>query len=299
MNKKKIIKLESILKSNREKIINILITYESYETALYEINNSINFLENLKYDKELDAIKVEYSSIFLPINLPLYSLMLFVIIPCIISQEVFLRLPKLTNEILLKLYKILQIKKIFPNLLILEMERALFLEKYVRQSNVIIFTGKYENAIEIKNRCSSHSLFLFSGTGINPILITRSANINLAVKKTITMRIFNSGQDCAAPNIILVHNQIKNKFIQKLILGLKNISIGDYKKQKNRIGKLIDVNDLLFIGKIFKRFKEKIIYGGICDYAKSIIYPTVIVDLLKNKDINFIEFFSPIFYILI
>jgi len=80
------------LNSNRSQIVNLLLSYESLETAQDEINRSIKALRAIKREmKYLCNSGVNYISSFFPINLPLYSLVLFGIIPSFIAKKIYIR----------------------------------------------------------------------------------------------------------------------------------------------------------------------------------------------------------------
>ena len=111
------------------------------------------------------------------------------------------------------------------------------------------------------------------------------------------MRVFNSGQDCAGPDAILVDEKILSIFLEKLFKLLDKIKVGNYKNRNVRIGKFIDQERIPSIEKLFNRFKKSIVYGGKIDHKNLITYPTVILNNLKNNQFKYIEFFAPIFNI--
>jgi len=292
----KAIYLADEINFNQEKIIDILLDYESYETALDEIKRSLKCLREIQKIKTcFRNEQVETISTFFPVNLPLYSLILFAVVPGFLGRKIFVRPPILMREALKRICKLLEINQIFPGIMIVETEKHIFLQGYVSTSDVVLFTGRYHNAIEVK-KCCPDALFIYNGVGVNPILITPTANLKLAIKKTIEARTFNSGQDCAGPDTILVHSKVINKFLQGLITELKKIEIGDYHDKKVRIGRIIDPSQLDFVSKIFTKYRRHIIYGGSIDFKNSVIFPTIILTTLKEIQ-NYTEFFSPVFFI--
>lgn len=291
-------KLRKLIQNNKKIIIDILTKYESYETAINEIKQSLKCLENISSElKYLSYKKVQSISVFFPINLPLYSFILFGVMPGFMSDKITIRASKYNEEVLKRIIKTLKINTLFKNIKIVEDKRKNFMKKYVSNSEVIIFTGKYENILKIKRKFKSH-LIIYSGLAVNPIIVTPSAELKSAVNKIISARIFNSGQDCAGPDTILVHSKIKKRFLEILIKNLSKVKIGEYYNKKVRIGKTIDPKAPLFIQKIFKENKKDIIYGGKVNTKKNIIFPTIIVKSIKDKQ-NYTEFFSPIFFVTI
>ncbi len=293
-NKKK--KLLYLIKNKKRELINVLLNYESYETTRSEINNSIKTLNNLdKEIKYISSIECNSISVFLPINLPLYSFVLYSIVPAFMSKNVFVRIPDLLSKTLDDIFNVLDIEKLFPNIKIIKKNKTVFVEAFASISDVVIFTGKYKNANIVKEKCKN-SLFLYNGAGVNPFVITKNANVGLSVKKLIKVRIFNSGQDCAAPNVIFINQKIYQKFIDRLYSSLDKIKIGLYKDKKVRVGKLINYCQIPLISNFFYNNKEEIKYGGIINFKEKIIYPTVIENNFLDSR-KFIEFFSPVFNI--
>jgi len=289
-------RLADKIDSKRKEIINVLLDYESYETAMDEINRSLKCLRKIKEIKKYLIYKqINSISTFFPLNLPLYSLILFAVIPALMSDKVFVRPPILMREILKRICKLLEINQSFVGITLIETEKHIFLEGYVSISDVVLFTGRYHNSIKAQKFCPN-GLFVYNGAGVNPILITPTANIKLAVRKTIEARCFNSGQDCAGPDTILVHSKIINKFLPELINSVIKIRIGDYYDRKVRIGKIIDSTNLDFISRFLNKYNHNIVYGGNIDFKRSVVFPTIILTSLSEIQ-NYTEFFSPIFFI--
>lgn len=294
----KINKLLKKLIENKEELINSLLDYESYETTIDEIKRSIDCLKNL--DKELkffSSQKVDVISSFFPLNLPLYSFILFALVPSFMCNRIFVRPSKSMRNVLNNLIHILNVQELFPNIKIIEMHRNIFLEGFVSTSDVILFTGLYENALKVKNSCRKDSLFIYNGAGINPIIVTKDADVNLATRKIVEARTFNSGQDCAGPDAILVDKKITSRLTSKIKSILDSYEIGDYHNKNVKIGKIIDFKKIDKVNNFIEENKRDIIYGGEIDFKRSIVQPTIFLKELK-KFKHYREFFCPIFVIL-
>jgi len=276
------------------------LSYESFEVAQDEINRSIKALRAIKREmKYLCNSRVDRISSFLPINLPLYSLVLFGIVPSFMAKKVYMRPPKPMWSIFKKLTFFLK-PVIPPPIEFQYCERKYFLELFIKKSDVIIFTGRYENALSVQRETVPfRSLFIYNGRGINPLLITPNADLNLAVSKCIKVRCFNSGQDCAGPDDIIVHNSIIDPFIEKLIEKLNSLEVKSDYYSGNIIGPIVKTEGLLELQKFFKENKSKIIYGGSVDLTNKICYPTVLVSNLMQHSDYTQEFFAPVFNVLI
>jgi len=285
------------INQRRDKLIDILLSYESYETAIDEINRSVDCLENINIEiNNLITGKVDSLCVFSPLNLPLYSFIIFAVVPSFIANRLYIRPPELVYKILADIDNELEITNKLQNISIVNMGRNDFICGYVSVSEAVIFIGSYENARYVCGKCTD-SLFIYNGAGINPIIVTESADIDLAVEKTIDMRVFNSGQDCAGPDAILVDARILEKFTGRLKEECSNLKIGDYHDKKNRIGKLGNYKQIPIISSFFDKYHKQIIYGGDINFKNYIVNPTIIVNRLENCS-GYQEFFAPVFNII-
>lgn len=285
-----------ILMKNKNEIINLLLELESYSTAIHEYELTINCLANIQTEEEfLNTGKVKEITTFLPLNLPLYSFTIFCVIPGLMSESTTFRCSNALKLFFSKLREIPGLIDTIPDIHLSQLSRKNFIEAVASISDVVIFTGKYENALEVKKLCPS-ALFIYNGAAVNPILICESANIDLAVSKTIQARIFNSGQDCAGPDIVLVSIDQLQLFLEKLKIAITNVKIGDYHDRDVTVGKLISTDSLDYIKDIITKHKDKIYFGGELDDERKIVNPTIIVEEVSDEP-NYEEFFAPIFYV--
>jgi aldehyde dehydrogenase (NAD+) len=177
-----------------------------------------------------------------------------------------------------------------------KVSRNYFLEEYVSHSDVVIFTGKYENALTIQNYLKKDSLLLFNGGALNPMIVTESANLDTAAHDVIRDRLFNSGQDCMAPCAILLDRKISGIFLQKLFNDLKKEIVGITTSPETTIGQMIDYESITFTKMMIETYCPNLIYGGKYDEENRTIEPAVFlfdsVKLLPQKLI-----FAPLFFL--
>ncbi|MBS7122162.1 MAG: aldehyde dehydrogenase [Dysgonomonas sp.] len=63
--------------------------------------------------------------------------------------------------------------------------------------------------------------------GKAPAIVMPDADIDLAVKCIIASRVINTGQVCNCAERVYVHSSIKDKFMDKLVAGMKAVKVGD------------------------------------------------------------------------
>lgn len=279
---------------NETAIVDILKQTETYKTAKSEISKSVYCLENI--EKQVAYIQGSNLSdlcVFLPMNQPLYSLVLFAIIPGCMFCRVFCRPPILLRDVYSYLFSVLELAEI--NINCVSISRREFINQYVVSANVVIYTGQYENAIEVMQVVSSRTVFIYQGSAANPIIITPNATItDELVCKVAYAQTYNSGQDCMAPSVIFVSHINWERFLSNLIKKLDSLIIGEYANELTDIAPLIEEESFNAVKAFFKNNKPSILYGGEINSEKRIVQPTII----RFYEVNLLPFsssFSPTF----
>lgn len=76
--------------------------------------------------------------------------------------------------------------------------------------------------------------------GHAPYIITKSANLDLAVKEFIAPKFRNAGQTCICPNRVYVHESIRDRFVQQLTNEVRKLKVGNGLEEGVNIGPLIN-----------------------------------------------------------
>lgn len=291
------LKVEHILDIFRKKEMEILECLQSTETlrtAKSEFDKSVFCLYNI--DKQIEyLIKGNFSElcVFLPMNQPLYSLVLFAIVPGSMFEKVVCRPPVLLTKIYIRLYKILKLSDY--NIFLKETSRREFVKQHVSTADAIIYTGKYENALEVRKCINSKKIFVFQGSGTNPIIISENARIDDAlISKVVESQIYNSGQDCMAPSAILVSKHKWSQFMEKLIARVHTLNVGSYCDVHADIAPMIEKSCVENIKRFLDDNHDSIIFGGEVDVEHNIIFPTI-MEFKTVYALPFQSSFSPIF----
>ena len=122
-------------------------------------------------------------------------------------------------------------------------------EKY----NHIFFTGSSKAGREVMAAAAKKltKVTLELG-GKSPVIVDKTADIDLTAKRIIWGKLLNSGQTCVAPDYFLVHKEVEKNLLNKLkkwieeFYGTNPIDSDDYTKIINeksfsRLEKLIDI----------------------------------------------------------
>ncbi|MGM0840488.1 MAG: aldehyde dehydrogenase [Bacillota bacterium] len=135
--------------------------------------------------------------------------------------------------------------------------------------------------------------------GKAPAIVTKHANIDLAVEKIKTSRITNSGQACTNAERVYVHEDVAEEFISKMTEAMKNTTVGDPTNRDNDIGPLVNKDRLEAVTKMVNTAVEngaKILTGGKpLNMDKGFYYePTILIDVKQDMEIIQEEIFGPV-----
>ena len=149
----------------------------------------------------------------------------------------------------------------------------------------IFFTGSTETGKFIMKSASRNLTPLtLELSGTNPVIILKNANLEVAAKRIVWGKFFNSGQSCVAPNHIFVEKEIEKNLIEEL----QKCIISFYGKNpitSTNLSKLQKKQFSLTL-KILKKYKKqkKILFGGLYSRKKMKISPTILqIKLEENK----------------
>lgn len=288
------------LLNNSGVIHKVLRKYQSKEVVDDEIQRSVEMLRNIDELQNYFTGRVSKISVFLPLNLPLYSFVLFSAVPSYQSLQLVVRAPERMSAVFNELCHALSLENFYKNIIFFNGKRQDFVDTHCIFSDVVIFTGKYENFVKIREMCGKKTLILFNGVGHNPIVVTETADVNIAVEKTLHVKLFNNGQDCAGPDMILVHSTVIDSFLSLLTQKLKSVRTDyNYNDDHTKIGPLFESSSLNRFSDVVNRVREtggEIIEGGIVDYKNNIIQPCVCRHTLQQYT-NYDELYSPIFIV--
>ena len=157
----------------------------------------------------------------------------------------------------------------------------------------IFFTGSTETGKFIMKSASRNLTPLtLELSGTNPVIILKNANLEVAAKRIVWGKFFNSGQSCVAPNHIFVEKEIEKNLIEEL----QKCIISFYGKNpitSKNLSKLQKKQFSLTL-KILKKYKKqkKILFGGLYSKKKMKISPTILQIKLKENKLLEKELFS-------
>lgn len=131
--------------------------------------------------------------------------------------------------------------------------------------------------------------------GKSPAIVDATADVDLAAKRIIWSKLFNTGQICVTVDHAYVHTSVKDRFVeaaQKYIVKF----FGEDASQSNDYGFII--NDKNFDRLVGYLKDGRILYGGSHIREKRYIQPTLMDEVSESSSIMQDEIFGPILPIL-
>jgi aldehyde dehydrogenase (NAD+) len=127
--------------------------------------------------------------------------------------------------------------------------------------------------------------------GKSPCIIESDANIEVAAKRIAVTKFSNAGQMCVAPDYLLVHESIRDRFIETLTKYIAKFynaeEVRDY-----HFGRIINQKQF---GRIVDYMKEgKVLYGGRSDESTLFVEPTLLAEVSPDAKILQEEIFGPL-----
>lgn len=162
----------------------------------------------------------------------------------------------------------------------------------------IFFTGSTSNGKKIMSAAAVNltPVTLELG-GKSPVIIEKSANLQIAAKRIVFGKFMNVGQSCTSPDHIWVTPEIKDKFIKELIHSIEEFYQKN-PKQSKEYSRIINANHHKRLVSILDKEKDNIIYGGSFDEKDNYIEPTILDNITTQSPCMQTEIFGPIIPIL-
>ena len=192
-----------------------------------------------------------------------------------------------------------------------EMIRATFPEEYIaivegnRQVNqmllaerwdLIFFTGSPSLGKMVMEAASKHlTPVVLELGGKSPCIIDKSADLKVAAKRVAWGKALNAGQTCIAPDYLMIHEDVKDKFLRMLVKEWKHLLTKDPQKAKHFVRIVSDKALERLIGYLDN---GTIYHGGKYDKAERYLSPTILTGIQENAPVMQEEIFGPIFPVL-
>ena len=199
-----------------------------------------------------------------------------------------------------------------------EMIRSTFSEEYIaivegnREVNkmllaerwdLIFFTGSPALGKMVMEAASKHlTPVVLELGGKSPCIIDQDADLKVAAKRVAWGKALNAGQTCIAPDYLMIHEDVKDKFLKLLVKEWKHLLTKDPQKAKHFV-RIVSDKALDRLISYLPNSQPPIAYGqiyhgGHYDRAERYMSPTILTDVSPEAPVMQEEIFGPIFPVL-
>ncbi len=141
--------------------------------------------------------------------------------------------------------------------------------------------------------------------GNNAIIVSKDADIDIAVVASVFGAVGTAGQRCTSSRRLIVHEAIYDAFKDKLVNAYRQLKIGDPMNEENHVGPLIDVNAVKSYAAAIESCKKEggnfIVEGTVLEgleYKSGCYVKPCIAEVSPHYAIVHRETFAPILYLM-
>src|SRR5204862_7952754 len=159
---------------------------------------------------------------------------------------------------------------------------------------LLTFTGSPSVGWRMKERAGKKKVVLELG-GNAGVIVDKTADLDWAVKRTLVGAFSYAGQVCISVQRLFVHEDIREKFLEKFLDGVKALHLGDPLDPVTDVGPMVDdkaasrtqrwVDEAVELG-------GKVVVGGKADGA--FFEPTVLENVPLEAQVCSNEAFAPL-----
>lgn len=160
----------------------------------------------------------------------------------------------------------------------------------------IFFTGSVAVGKEVMRRAAERLIpVTLELGGKSPCIVDKSADIPLAARRIVFGKYLNCGQTCVAPDYIVVHSSVKERFIGEVIAQIEQ-QFGKKPLENENYGKIISRKHYDRLCGLIA--DDKVVFGGEREEDKLRIAPTVMDGVTESDAVMGEEIFGPIMPVL-
>ena len=141
--------------------------------------------------------------------------------------------------------------------------------------------------------------------GNNAIIISKDADMDIAVMASVFGAVGTAGQRCTSTRRLIIHETVYEAFKNKLVSVYRQLKIGDPLNEENHVGPLIDSDAVKNYTDAIKTCKQQggnfIVEGAVLEgaaYKSGCYVQPCIAEVLPHYTIVHNETFAPILYIM-
>ena len=282
-------RVRSVVLANRQELMELVARVSDTPTAQHDFRAMVNVLDSAEGELNLHTTPQSAPvDVFMARNALLESFAIYCVVPSLWARRIRIRPATGTEVIIQRLIELL--RDVCPvSLDFCREPQQDFVQRVAAEPSVVLFTGHRSNAEDVLRCLSRHHLFIYFGRGVNPVVVFPDADLERASKEIVYSRLYNGGQDCLAPDIVLVHEHV----VEELTRLLSRDAAGYVETNGGALAPLTKETDLLDAVRYLTQNADGMVSGGSLRFGERTFDPAVVrVDGEAQKQPH--EHFSPI-----
>jgi aldehyde dehydrogenase (NAD+) len=133
--------------------------------------------------------------------------------------------------------------------------------------------------------------------GKSPVIVDADADLKVAAKRIAWGKWLNAGQTCVAPDHLLVHEDVADELVDRIVAASKSF-YGDQPKDSADYARIVNDRHFARLGRLVDDGGHTIVHGGERDEEDRYLAPTVVTDVQPGAAVMGEEIFGPILPVL-
>ena len=159
--------------------------------------------------------------------------------------------------------------------------------------DIIFFTGSPSLGKMVMEAAAKHlTPVVLELGGKSPCIIDKDADLKVAAKRVAWGKVLNAGQTCIAPDYLMIHEDVKEHFLKRLVKEWNELLTRTPQNAKHFVRIVNDKALDRLIGYLDNGTRY---HGGVYDKADRYLSPTILTDVTADAPIMQEEIFGPIF----
>jgi aldehyde dehydrogenase (NAD+) len=127
--------------------------------------------------------------------------------------------------------------------------------------------------------------------GKSPVIVDSSADIEVAARRLAWAKTLNAGQTCVAPDYLLIHRDVKDRFIEAWRASVRQLHGEDVAQSSHYVRMVSQRAYERVVGYLSD---GRVVSGGGTDAAQRYIEPTLLDDVSPDSAVMQSEIFGPV-----
>lgn len=158
--------------------------------------------------------------------------------------------------------------------------------------DVIFFTGSPELGRSVMRSAATNlcPVILELG-GKSPVVVDSSADVDLAARRIAWGKTLNSGQTCIAPDYLLLHRDVKDRFVEAFGRAVRELHGEDVRESPHYV-RMVSKRAFERVASYLK--DGRVLFGGTTVAEERYIEPTLLDEVAVDSPVMSEEIFGPI-----